>query len=299
MTIPETQLDTWSKQGAISSSKTTHESIRNALDQYDSYPKNIDYDVYLQGSYKNDTNIRGDSDVDVVVALKSSFNGDISTLQLHEQSLYRNSYPDATYNWQNFRLDILTALRNYYGNSVIREGRKSLKVGTTGGRLPADVVVCMEYRKYLRFPSFSDQKFIEGIKFYVPSENRWIISYPKLHYENSVEKNSPSVTNGWYKPVVRIFKNARTYLVDRNRISGDIAPSYFLEGLIYNVPNDKFGISFHTTVYNILNWLYETNYSRLVFPNEQLLLFGNSPEQWSENNAHQLVNSLIDLWNNW
>jgi len=300
MVIPETQLETWSHQGAVATSKATQESIKIALDQYKGYPENIDYEVYLQGSYRNSTNIRGDSDVDVIVELKSSFYGDTSTLPSNESSLYKSIYPDATYKWQNFRSNVLSALQDYYGNSVIKEGRKSLKVGNpTGSRLPADVVVCMQYRKYLEFPNFRDQKYVEGVQFYVPSENRWIISYPKLHYENGVKKHSPSATNGWYKPAVRIFKNARSYLIDHDKISSDVAPSHFLEGLIYNVPNDKFGTSYQNTFYNILKWACNVDYSQIVCQNEQLPLFGHTPEQWSEANAHQLISSLISLWNDW
>lgn len=35
MTIPKSQLETWSNQGATVTSKSTHESIRNALSNYD------------------------------------------------------------------------------------------------------------------------------------------------------------------------------------------------------------------------------------------------------------------------
>lgn len=236
MAIPETQLETWSHIGAIQSSKATHESIRNALDKYEGFPENINFDVYLQGSYKNNTNIRGDSDVDVVVELKSSFMRDISAMPSNEQSLYLNYYRNATYAWPDFRSDVLQALRDHYGNSIIEEGKKSLKVGNpNGGRLPADVVVCLEYRKYSRFISPFDEKFIGGMTFSVLSENRWIVSYPKLHDENCEKKNSKSATDGWYKPMVRIFKNARTYLIENNEIFDSLAPSYFIEGLLYNI----------------------------------------------------------------
>lgn len=63
MAIPESQLETWSHQGAVTTAKTTADSIRNALDSYSSWPDGIYFEVYLQGSYKNDTNIRGDSDI--------------------------------------------------------------------------------------------------------------------------------------------------------------------------------------------------------------------------------------------
>ena len=77
MPIPESQLKTWSHRGAVRTAKQTHESIRKALEAYN-WPSEAQYEVYLQGSYKNYTNIRGDSDVDVVVQLNSTFSHNLS-----------------------------------------------------------------------------------------------------------------------------------------------------------------------------------------------------------------------------
>lgn len=63
MSISETQLTSWSNQGAITNSINMHTYIRNALAAH-TWPAGMKYEVYLQGSYPNPTNIRGDSDVD-------------------------------------------------------------------------------------------------------------------------------------------------------------------------------------------------------------------------------------------
>jgi predicted nucleotidyltransferase len=301
MPIPESQLETWSHQGAVTTAKQTHESIRAALKAYD-WPKEVRYEVYLQGSYKNDTNIRGDSDVDVVVQLNSTFLLDPIFLENLPADLKR-LFKDAPYRWVEFRRDVLKALLNYYGSRRVREGRKSLKVQTP--YLPADVVVSVRYlapspqyrtRKYPDRPR-SKADFIEGMTFWVPSESRWVINYPKLHYENGVKKNRD--TNGWYKPTVRMFKNARTYLVDKGVIPADLAPSYFLECLLYNVPDGKFGTDLQSTFRKVIVWLREADFSRFVCQNKQLLLFGSSPEQWSEDRAYRFLEAMVALWNNW
>ena len=299
MGIPESQLETWSHQGAVITSKATHESIRNALDAYE-WPDSVNFEVYLQGSYKNSTNIRGDSDVDIVVQLNSAFQGNTSALSEYEKNLYKAAYSsNATYLWENFRADVLKALRAYYETSVISEGNKSLKVASGSGRLPADVVVCLQYRKYQGFHSIKDQQYVEGIIFYTRRENCRVINFPKPHYDNGIEKNARLNTNGWYKPSVRLFKNAQTYLIDHNVVAKDLAPSYFLECLIYNIPDEKFGSSYQGTFCNGLNWLAKADFGDFVCQNEQLLLFGNKPEQWSINNAKRLTQELIELWNNW
>lgn len=288
MPIPESQLETWSHQGAVTTAKQTHESIRSALQKYD-WPDGVKYKVYLQGSYKNDTNIRGDSDVDVVVQLNSAFRSN-----LNEEQKRRFEFSAATYGWKQFRADVLEALYNYYGWDKVREGRKSLKVRTP--YLPADVMVCIQYRKY-RQPPWSENDYVEGMTFYVPTEGRWVINFPKLHYSNGVDKNKR--TEGWYKKTVRLFKNARTYLVDRNLIPSDLAPSYFLECLLYNVPDGKFGSTFQSTFCNVVNWLLQVDFIGFVCQNEQLPLFGDTPEQWSEEEAQQFMRAMVGLWNNW
>lgn len=184
--------------------------------------------------------------------------------------------------------------QRYYGDDRVREGRKSLKVQTY--YLPADVVVCIQYRKYNQ-PPRSALDFVEGMTFWVPSENRWVINYPKLHYENGKRKNQ--ATDGLYKKTVRLFKNARTYLIDRGDATQDLAPSYFLECLLYNVPNSKFSGSFQKILYETISWLLQAQLSNFICQNEQMPLFGNTPEQWTTDNAKRFIRHMVDLWNNW
>ena len=83
MPIPESQLSRWSDHGPQEASIRTHESIRKVLSQY-SWPPEMTYVSYLQCSYRNDTNIRGDSDVDLVLELNSVFKHDASVLSEYE-----------------------------------------------------------------------------------------------------------------------------------------------------------------------------------------------------------------------
>jgi hypothetical protein len=286
MAIPESQFDTWSNQGSITNSRRTHESIRVAIDEHE-WPDNIDFEIYLQGSYKNDTNIRGDSDVDIVVQLNSAF---FSNLTEEQKRIL--GFGKASYRWREFKEDVLTALINYYGRENIRNGNKAINVTTP--YLLADVVACIQYRQYR---SLVIDDFIEGMKFYISNESRWVINYPKIHYDNGVRKNSG--TNGWYKPSVRVFKNIRSYLVNKGRLPSHLVPSYFLECLLYNVSNYNFGTSYQATFCNLLNWLIDADFSRFVCQNEQLSLFGNSPEQWTEDHARRLLLVLSNLWHDW
>lgn len=281
MAIPESQLETWSHQGAITTAKTTADSIKNALNSYSNWPDGAEFEIYLQGSYKNDTNIRGDSDVDVVAQLNSTFYNNLSEDQKRTLGL-----SSASYSWSDFRADALKALRNYYGQGFVTEGNKTLKVKANNGRLPADVVVSSQYRKYKTVNSYD---YVEGMCFW--GNGRQVINYPKVHYKNGVSKHQN--TNEWYKPTARIFKNMRS------SISGDATPSYFLECLIYNAPHSKFGTSYQDSFCNIANWLNEADLDSFMCKNGQHKLFGTSSEQWNTAQAQAFIKNVISFWNNW
>jgi hypothetical protein len=258
----------------------------------------------LQGSYKNDTNIRGDSDIDVVVQLSSTFQPDLSQLSVLQSAFVAGTYSPAAYLWSDFRQDVLQTMREYYGASAVAIGKNSLKLKGDSGRLPADIVPCIEYRRYF---GCGPKDYITGIYFYSFATARWITNYPKRHYDNGVDKNSIIQANGWYKRAVRMFKNSRTYLINRGIILSDLAPSYFLECLLYNVPNDLFGGTFQRTYFNLLDWLHSlvdltkpNIFSWLVNPpvcqNGIVPLFGQTSEQWNLWSANYLVARLTDLW---
>jgi hypothetical protein len=296
MTISETQLETWAHQGAAVTAQQTHESVRLALSQVGDLVLDRDYEVYLQGSYKNYTNIRADSDVDIVVQLNRTFRFNISGLPASEQEAIGRAYSAATYTFPQFYADVLAALNAYYEARTIR-GNKSITIPAQSGRLDADVVPCLQYRKYVYFHALGDERYIEGISLDTQREASEIISFPKSHYDNGARKNDN--TNGYYKPAVRLFKNARTSLIDSQRILPDLSPSYFLECLIYNVPDDKFGTDFSNTYCNVVNWLNTANFDGFLCQDGQTQLFGNAPEQWPTEKARQFVNALITLWNDW
>ncbi len=300
MRLTEQQLVTWSNQGAVTTAKAAADAVRDALKQSWGL-SSLDFDVYLQGSYKNDTNIRGDSDVDLVVQLNSTLLPDVSALPPLTQLAVRSTYPAATYQWVHLRRDVVAALSDTFGSSNVAASDNCINLKAVSGRLPADIVPSLQYRKYT-----SAISWVEGIYFYSFSSNLWVANYPKQHYDNGVAKNGPFRTNGRYKPSVRMFKNARSYLVERGVISDDLAPSYFLEGLLYNVPDSQFGTSCQSTFAGMIDWLKNrlntvTGFLWLIDPlycqNGQLLLFGDSAQQWSLWKAQYLVDRFFELWN--
>lgn len=266
MAIPEAQLQTWSNPGAQTTAMDTHNSVRQALASSRRL-HGIAYEVYLQGSYRNATNIRGDSDVDIVAQLNGTAD--------------RQS-------WNVFHAAVLAALADYYGSRSVDLGNKAIKVLAGPGRLNADVVPCVRY-----YPRAS----VEGMAFVALRENRWVINYPKQHISNGQAKNT--ATREWYKSSVRMFKNARQALIDRVYIYDGNAPSYFLECLMYNVPNGLFTTRYSSIYHGVVQWLVSADISRFTCQNGQVYLFGDTPEQWSIDLASRYINGLANLWNNW
>ena len=291
MAIPESQLSRWSHHGPQEASIRTHESIRKVLANHE-WPWGMTYDFYLQGSYRNDTNIRGDSDVDVVLELNSIFNYDATALVEYDRNKLSASFETPTHTWNDFGREALKALEGGFGGAFVGQGNKSIKLKADPPRLAADVVVCMEHRKYTGYNSY-----VQGITFWALRDKRWVVNYPKEHYKNGAAKSSR--TNDRYKRTVRMFKNARNVLEDSHRINSSLSPSYFLECLLFNAPDQAFQYGFQDTYRSIVNWICQTRLEQLVCQNCQQYLFGPSPEQWSIDSAQRLGAELVALWNNW
>lgn len=297
MPIPESQLETWSHQGAIATAKSTYASIHAALEATTSPLLGKDIDVYLQGSYGNDTNIYGNSDIDVVVQLNDSWHRDISALPQDQQTQYLADHSPASYGWSQLRSDTLSALRTYYGAAAVTAGNKSLKVSGAPGRLAADVVPALHHRQYQYYLTRDLQGFRDGIQLRHRTTGAVIINFPKLHAHYGTSKHQ--ATHGWYKPTVRIFKNMRDHLVEHGLLRKGAAPSYFLECLLYNVPDDQFAKSYQDTIAAVLNHLWHNEISAFVCQNKELDLFGPLPEQWDTREAVATLSAMIDLWNSW
>lgn len=298
MPIPEAQLNTWSHQGAITTSSAAYASIRHALLKTSSPLANRGVEIFLQGSYANSTNIYGDSDIDVVVLYKDTFYKDMSALAPAQQQMHERVFPPATYNWADLRGEVLTALRSHYGAGSVSVGTKAIKVETGSGRRASDVVPAMQFRRYATFADKDNLSAHWGIQFF-DSPGNPVVNYPKYHIERGEDKNKDSRTRGRYKATVRLFKNLRNYLVDNNLLDEKAAPSYFLECMLHNVPDNLFGGSFSDSVPAILGYLLKTPYAPFLCQNGVTPLIGSGSTQWPAENFAAFVVAAQHAWNNW
>jgi predicted nucleotidyltransferase len=296
--IPEDRLTAWSNQGGTTNSIAAHTSIRNALFANDSGLNRPDFEIYLQGSYKNSTNIRADSDVDLVVQYNKVYYRDLARLSPPEVQRYEGSHHTVEYDAVKWRGDVEKALRKKFPGKVQLGGGKAFKVVTGPGDMTADILPAFLYKQYTHYNSLNDEGFDPGVKF-ADSAGKITLNYPKLHIENGEAKNSEFQTDGRYKPSVRMFKNARNTATERGLLVDGAAPSYFVECLLYNVLDECFTASVSDTYAAVVNHLSANAIDGYYCQNGQLPLFGPDSTQWNTIDATAFVQALVDLWNAW
>ena len=92
----------------------------------------------------------------------------------------------------------------------------------------------------------------------------------------------------------------RNRMVTEGKIEAGIAPSYYLEGLLYNVPADKFDRNYSDTFVNCFNYVNSADRSKFVCANEQYyLLHETSPVTWRAEKCTAFLNAVADYWRNW
>jgi len=152
-------------------------------------------------------------------------------------------------------------------------GEKAIKIDAAGNRRSADVVPAAQFRRYRSYSIYNTEDFEKGICFFTTSGDR-VANYPKQHSENCTAKHQ--ATRSLFKPMVRILKNLRNKLISDGSIPEGAAPSYFLEALLYNVPNEKFGGSYLDTMVAVINWILSADQNKFVCANHQYYLLGDS-----------------------
>ncbi|UFH50440.1 nucleotidyltransferase domain-containing protein [Pseudomonas sp. KNUC1026] len=297
MPIPESQLETWSHQGSIAQSSSTYSSIKGVLEGATTPYANKKFKVFLQGSYGNDTNIYTESDVDVVIRLDDCFFSDTDWLSEEEKTVHRHAFSTAAYTYVDFKRDVLSVLQAQYGEALDARG-KAITIDASGSRRKSDVIAAVQFRKYSKFRSSTDSAYIEGICFF-NADGEQIANYPKQHSASMISKHQ--ATSGWLKPMARVLKNMRSRMMSEGLIKAGTAPSYYLEGLLYNVPTDRFRTSYSDCVANVVNWYrVDANKPELVCANEQYYLLRDGHHTcWPQDQCDAFIEAAVKLWNGW
>jgi hypothetical protein len=289
MTLTDDRIATLAARGDPIHAWYSYQMIRDTLDS--AKLDGLSYVIYPQGSYANKTNISADSDVDLVIALRSAFFANKEELTERELQEYEKYYQQADITWRRFRESVVDVLRFWY---FVQEKTKCVKVRSNLIRLPADVLIALDHRHYRAFPGFLEQIHIDGVQFYTSQEVK-IINFPKEHIRAC--KSKDDLVSGRYRPVVRIAKNVRNMLIadDETGLTAGSAPSYFLESLLWNVPDQCYRGDLPQAYRSVVRWLEENpdELADMKFPNQMAMLFGQAQDAaWKQSAAMALIEGL-------
>jgi hypothetical protein len=191
-----------------------------------------------------------------------------------------------------FRAEVLLALENKLPGQIDSSGSTAIKVNSSTARVDADVLPCFDYRFY-----FSTGEYREGSRAF-KTDGSAITNYPDQQLTNGISKNQATAMR--FKKAVRVLKRIENAMVEDSLI--DELPSYFMECLVYNVPNQ---ILIRTTwvevVRGILGHVYESlegpepdeESSRWLEVNGCKFLFHYS-QKWSRSDGRKLAQSAWD-----
>jgi hypothetical protein len=192
-------------------------AVRKAIDQsLKLSQRNIK--VFSQGSYRNNTNIRQESDVDIGVLCYDTFFPAYPEGTTHQT--FGNT--DATYHYQQYKNEIEEALVAYFGSKIVHRGNKAFDVEETSYHSEIDVAPFFEHRRYS-----NSGTYLSGVELQPDNgQPPKVINWPEQHYENGVAKNN--ATSRRYKAAARIIKNIKNEMSE----SGIAVPASIIGFLI-------------------------------------------------------------------
>ena len=195
------------------------------------YSKEV-IEIFIQGSYANNTCVRGESDVDIAVVRKDVFEYSFG----HAFAPYVKGF---THNREaaEYKNEVENALRRYFTGDCVHRRNKSIKVDGNTYRKQADTVPAFGIHHYCNSEKDDYSHYQEGITIYT-DDGHIINNFPKQHIKNGRSKNTE--TNHYYKKMVRIAKKMRFLMNDYGYTGAQNVSSFGVESLLWNVPDDIF-----------------------------------------------------------
>lgn len=181
----ESQLEGFTKPISESENQRCQNMIRMVKEAIQTYYNETrdnkmslnNYEIFLQGSYANNTNVKQNSDVDICVMYKNVF-------RYHMPDGYSldGRYSDSTLSYMELRNSIKQALIKKFGSNRVIDKNKAIRILSNTNTTDADVVVAFQYRYYI-----NQDNYKEGIA-YTALDGTNVINYPKIHIENGNKK---------------------------------------------------------------------------------------------------------------
>lgn len=247
--------------------------------------------VFAQGSYRNNTNVRASSDVDVCVCCYDTFFFNVPPgLTLSSAGILT----PAAYSFTQFRTDVIDALESHLGTETVTPGDKCIDLHENTYRVDADVVPTFEHRSYYL-------RGLEGFDYHSGTELRpasggRIVNWPEQNYRHGTDKNEATGTR--FKKVVRVLKRLKVEMEASGIPSAKSIPSYLVECMVWQAEDPSFGHGLYVDdVRSVLHYLFQG--TKLLGDsddwteiNRQKWLF-HSSQPWTRADANRFV---ADAW---
>lgn len=262
-------------------------AIRNAIKASDKL-RTRGISIFAQGSYRNNTNVRKDSDVDIGILCTDTFFYDSLPEGWTQEKL---GFSDATYHYDQYKIEVEEALVSYFGRTAVNRGNKAFDIYENSYHVEADVAAFFEHRRYE-----NDGSYLEGVELLTDKEFRSIINWPEQHYNNGVLKNKATGTR--YKSIVRVLKALSNEMTAQGVRGADV-PGFLIECLVWNVPKSEFQNStYWYDVWGSLAFLFNNTLSQEDCKEwgevSDLIYLFHSGQKWSWQQAHDFTSAAWD-----
>jgi len=246
-------------------------------------------EVFGQGSYANDTNVRLNSDIDINVRLTS-----IMEVEVPEgKTMQEYGYKPSPYTFGQYRSDVWNALARHFGAAELKNSNKCIKLKGNSYRVQADIVPTLRLDEY--FPNGGSRT--TGC-WLMSQDGRPHYNFAPTHLFKAREKNA--ATGKRFKRLCRIVKSLRYRMVDEQVAFPVTVKSFLLECLLYQVPNSIYNdnTSWTDRLRGAILWLYnqmkDVNAVKDWLDVSGCLYLFHDSRGWTAADVSQF---LIVLWN--
>ena len=287
----EEQFRDWAKPPGITERNrmdNAEKAIKNAIKASHDL-RSRDIRVFAQGSYRNNTNVRQDSDVDIAVVCQDVF------FPVYPSGMTKEDFGnyDSKYYYATFKNEVGKALEDYFGSSAVTKGNKAFDLHETSYHVDADIAPFFEHRRYHR-----NGGYLAGVELRPDNDtSRKVINWPDQHYENGVTKNL--ATGRRFKAVVRILKSLVNEMAEAEIQIAHRIPGFLIECLVWNVPNNYFNHPSYMQdvrgglAYLITNTQSEDRCNEWGEVSELKYLF-RSTQKWTRSDANLFLYAVWD-----
>lgn len=289
----EEALANWTKRPSDTEESKVANAIsmvKSAIDN-DEKLKDISIEIFAQGSYANNTNVRLNSDIDLNVRYKDGFFFNLPK-NTEESDIGLDKLAPSSYSYSEFKNDVENALINKFGTSRINRKNKCINIEANNYIVETDVVPTWDFRRYN-----ANGDYILGARFFSDSGNT-ITNYPKQHIEKGIEKNNN--TSRKFKRLTRLHRKLRYKMIEDGLNVSENITSFLLECLIWNVPNsiinenDKWNDLLRKSIVFLYNETKEEKDCKDWGEVSELLYLFHNERKWTYQDVN---NYMVQLWN--